>query len=141
MDKGSKPFDFLITEDLLGKKIIFSIDTNLFDINVIYKTAYWFTEKFYIFFKKQEDLIIVEARAKDEFKEIKLEQIAGEFSNSLLDFKLREKIFIETRSIRDSLVAKAFSEGAKTKDIEGINSNEKAIPKNFENFLNKKNNE
>ena len=127
-----------ISTDELGKKISFSIDLNIFDINTVYKAAYWFTEKFYIFFKLENNLVVLDARPKDDFKDIEFENIAGEFSNSLLDFHLRTKVSKETNKIRDALITKAFTEGIQSNDLDEIKTNEKNLPQEKEKFLNKK---
>jgi His-Xaa-Ser system protein HxsD len=127
-----------ISSDELGKKISFSIDLNIFDINTVYKAAYWFTEKFYIFFKLESNLVILDARPKDDFRDIKLENIAGEFSNSLLDFHLRTKVSKETNKIRDALITKAFTEGMQSNELDEVKTNEKNLPEEKEKFLNEK---
>lgn len=127
--------NFIISNDEFGEKVIFEIDLNLFSLETIYKTAYWFTEKFYIFFFIENNFVTLEARPKDDYKSINLHGIAGEFSNSLLDFHLRNKIAKETHSIRDALISKAFAEGAQTNQVPGVDTNEENIPSLNDKYL------
>jgi hypothetical protein len=47
---------------------------------------------------------------------ITIEELTGEFCNSLLDFELRRQIEAETAGIRQLIVAKAFSESGILED-------------------------
>lgn len=52
----------------------------------------------------------------DNPKPGKIDDFLGEFCNSLLDFELRRQVEIETSSIRQLVLAKAFSESGVLED-------------------------
>lgn len=102
--------------DSLGGYATLCIDTRAFSETAILKTAYWFTDKFYLYLSKlQEDPLFfcVEIRLKAECTDSKetLEITCRDFSNSLIDQEVRQKVLAETSNIRDTLVQKAFFEG------------------------------
>lgn len=82
------------------------------------------TDQFYVFLQKdQASNWVVELRNKQEF-EADLQQAAAEFSNKLIDFRLREIVNAETLGVREALVKKAFMEGVPKPGLDGAISNE-----------------
>lgn len=102
--------------DSLGGYASLCIDGRAFSDTAILKTAYWFTDKFYLYLSCGQDnpvFFYVEIRLKEECPNSKeaLEVACREFSNLLIDQAVRQKILNETSNIRDILVQKAFFEG------------------------------
>ncbi len=102
---------------------LFAIDDNILSIDLsetvysrdaVLRTAYWFTDRCYLYIARPTaGLFRVQFKPKGLKTEIvgdTLEEIAGEFLNSLLDHQLRHDIESETGQIRELLVAKAFAE-------------------------------
>jgi His-Xaa-Ser system protein HxsD len=107
---------FAIHDDVL------SIDLNesLYSREAVLRTAYWFTDRCYLYIARPTPgLFRVQFKPKGLKPELAgetLEEIAGEFLNSLLDHQLRQDIESETGQIRELLVAKAFAEAGVLED-------------------------
>lgn len=104
-----------IAADPLGQYVLIHVDITVYSRVAIFKTAYWFTDQYYVLLQKAEpesNNLQVELRLKVEANSSALEQAGGEFLNRLLDQQVRQDVIIETANIRDYLVRKAFFEGA-----------------------------
>lgn len=93
------------------------INELVYSRDAVLRTCYWYTDRCYIFISRpQEGTLLVTLRAKhplptlDNPNPVPLETLTGEFQNSLLDQQLRIDIEVQTRGVRELLVAKAFSE-------------------------------
>src|SRR5882724_9352319 len=96
---------------------VLSIDLNesVYSRDAVLRTAYWFTDRCYLYIARHGfDVLRVHFKPKGSKKPNAvaetLEDIAGEFLNSLLDHQLRRDIESQTGQIRELLVAKAFAE-------------------------------
>jgi His-Xaa-Ser system protein HxsD len=98
--------------DELGPFVRISIDPTVFSETAVLKTAYWFTDQYYVFIAKDRSsgLVGVELRAKSGSSVDSLKGAVGEFSNQLLDYDVRQRVFAETSAVRDTLIKKAFFE-------------------------------
>ena len=103
---------------------VLSIDLNesVYSRDAVLRTAYWFTDRCYLYISRPgPDLLRVQFKSKGLNKSNTvaetLEDIAGEFLNSLLDHQLRHDIESQTGQIRELLVAKAFAEAGVLEDI------------------------
>ena len=116
--------------DELGIYARVSVDPNLFSEVAILKTAYWFTDNYYLFLtrNKVSDLVDVEFRIKQGDSIEQLKVACGEFWNSLIDQEVRQKVLLETAPLRDTLLKKAFLE-AKAPLPPGVVSDESHIPR------------
>lgn len=102
--------------DNLGGYASICVDTRVFCDTAILKTAYWLTDKFYLYLSMGQEepyFLYVEIRLKEKHPNSKemLEDVCREFNNLLVDQEVRQKILAETSTIRDTLVQKAFFEG------------------------------
>ncbi|MTI15768.1 His-Xaa-Ser system protein HxsD [Rhodobacteraceae bacterium RKSG542] len=103
-----------VTMDELGQCVTIVIHDEIFDIATVFKTAYWFSDNYYIFMKPHKFGLEVELRLKDPgLKKTDPTIVAGEFMNALLDQRVRQIVHAETGEIRARLVQKAFFEGRK----------------------------
>jgi His-Xaa-Ser system protein HxsD len=107
--------------DTLGEYAQVLIDRDLYGDTAIFKTAYWFTDRFYIFLDSTPDKrLSVELRPKVASPPTSLQAACAEFCNSLVDFRVRGMILNETQAVREALVTKAFMEGIpKTQSEDG----------------------
>jgi len=104
--------------DALGDYARITIDRQLYSDTAIFKTAYWFTDRFYVFVDPTPDnRVSVELRAKGTSLHLDLQSACGEFCNSLLDFRVRGLVLSETSAVREALVTKAFMEGIPKPDV------------------------
>jgi His-Xaa-Ser system protein HxsD len=107
---------FAIHDDVL------SVDLNesLYSREAVLRAAYWFTDRCYLYITRPEpDLFRVQFKSKLRKSDLvveKLDEIAGEFLNSLLDHQIRQDIEAQTGRIRELLVAKAFAESGVLED-------------------------
>lgn len=90
-------------------KLELTIDTKIFGKDIILKTAFSFLDRWYFFFKEDENKnIILQLTKRDKNKE-SLEKIISDFSDSLLEFYLRNKLEVENKTIRETIVKKAIN--------------------------------
>ena len=110
MDAAQSASAFLCGSDELGVFAQASVDSTVFSETAIFKTAYWFTDLYYLFLAKNRitGMLDVEFRPKkgDDLEELKV--ACGEFWNKLLDHEVRQKVLSETAVVRDVLIKKAF---------------------------------
>ena len=103
--------------------VAFSIDQRIYSVEAVLRTAYWFTDRAYIFVSAPtEHTLRVHLKTKpvtlDAPHQQSINDIAGEFSNALLDNQLRESVEERTGKIREMLVMKALAEaGTFTDDL------------------------
>lgn len=89
----------------MKKQIELNID--IYPIDISMKAAYNYIENTYIFFKKlSEKIYIIEFEKKNE--KINLDDIIGNFKNDLLHESLRKNIAIETKNLRELIIARAL---------------------------------
>ncbi|WP_462370346.1 His-Xaa-Ser system protein HxsD [Oxalobacter formigenes] len=121
--------------DDYGNFVLLRIDCRLYSETAILKTAYWFTDRFFIFLEKKKDFphIDIEFRLKEENSSDKLESVCGDFSNFLLDQEVRQRVFNETRTVRDTLIKKAFFE-AKAFLPKNVISSEDHLPAGSQSY-------
>jgi His-Xaa-Ser system protein HxsD len=133
--EGDSASAFHSGTDELGVYARVSIDPNIFSDTAIFKTAYWFTDQYYLFLSKQIDtgLLDVEFRLKDGTSIDNLKIACGEFCNNLLDQEIRQKVLKETMVVRDTLVKKAFFE-AKAPLPAKIISDESHLPSSMQSY-------
>ena len=118
-----------ITTDALGDHSSISIDPGLYSEAAIYKAAYWFTDRYYVFLDRApEGRIVVELRAKEVGGD-DLRIACAEFCNALIDFRVRDIVAKETMPIREALVTKAFTEGVLRPGLQGAKSDERHLSK------------
>lgn len=112
-NKDVGPSFFHAGTDSLGAYATANVDTEVYGETVLLKTAYWFTDQYYLFLTadKNNNSINVEFRLKQGDSVEKLKEACAEFCNSLLDQSVRQRVLEETSAIRDSLIRKAFFEG------------------------------
>jgi His-Xaa-Ser system protein HxsD len=115
---------FASGSDELGAFVRVNVDPTVFSETAILKTAYWFTESYYVFIARDRGtgLLRVEFRSKSAGSAEQLKAACGDFWNQLVDFEVRQKVFAETSSVRDALIKKAFFE-AKARPADAPTSN------------------
>ena len=88
---------------------IFHFSGRLFQIDSIKRAAYKFTDRFAFEFKLQGDEIICSATPLAEATREDLDRFKLAFQNEVLDQDLRSQIAAETSSVRNAILAHAFS--------------------------------
>ena len=99
------------------------LDPRIYSREAILKACYWFTGIAYIQIPDSPDgRIAIQVRLKqtvptlEEPQVARIEDFIGEFCNSLLDFELRRQVETETASLKQLILAKAFSESGVLED-------------------------
>jgi His-Xaa-Ser system protein HxsD len=100
-----------------------SLDPRIYSREAILKTCYWYTAVAYFHVPESppEKLNVhVSLRQTtptlQNLRPLGIEEFIGEFCNSLLDFELRRQVTAETASVREIILAKAFSESGLLED-------------------------
>ena len=127
---------FRCGSDELGVFAQSSVDPSVFSETAILKTAYWFTDRYYIFLTKNigTGLLDVEFRLKQGEDAEQLKKACGEFWNYLLDQEVRQKVLLETSEVRDALIKKSFMD-ARTPPPPATICDESYRPVQGQNYL------
>jgi His-Xaa-Ser system protein HxsD len=98
------------TFQLSEREISFDIDEDLYAVDAVYSASYLFVDRCYVFLARpSEKKIRLRLRAKDEGSTTqKMEALAGEFANELLNSQLRFRLGRSTAAIREQYMARAF---------------------------------
>jgi His-Xaa-Ser system protein HxsD len=108
--------------DITENAVAFTVDERVYSVDAILRTAYWFTDRVYIFISKPaEHTLRLHLKTKSPTLEspqrVEIRDLAGEFANALLDNQLREGIEQRTGKIRELLVMKAIAEAGVLEDL------------------------
>jgi len=116
--------------DELGVYVRVSVDPKVFSETAVLKTAYWFTDQYYLFLasNRETSFLEIELRLKQGESLEQLKSACGEFWNKLLDQEVRQRVLVETSPVREQLLKKAFFE-ARAPLPPGAVSDETKVPK------------
>lgn len=89
-----------------NSNIQLTIDKKLYSSEVIHKCFYWYGGKYSIDIKDEKDFFIINLSVNNNSN---IEKIISKIKTDLIDFQTREIISIETKNIREILLAKAFA--------------------------------
>jgi His-Xaa-Ser system protein HxsD len=101
----------MINFDQLSPSVItFSVDLDIFNDRIVTKVMYWLSDSFFIFMEKKQKVLQIQLEKKvgvideKEFCKLKIK-----INQDFIDFKTRDIVNQETKSIRELLLVKAFS--------------------------------
>lgn len=95
--------------DLPQRRVSFTLDESIYDLDVVYGAAYLFVDRCYVWLDRPADhKVDVVLRTKGEADAAVLEALAGEFQNELLNQALRKNIGETNAKIREFIMARAF---------------------------------
>jgi His-Xaa-Ser system protein HxsD len=103
-----------------GNKAEMVIDTNIYDKNIVMKSAYVLLDKAYFLFKLDGNNIIVELIAKEDNK---IGDIVADFADELLNVYLRDLLEKQNKIIREDIVTKAIGSSLDEKNFVSIDPN------------------
>ena len=86
------------------------VNTKIYSLEVLFRTCYVFTDRCYLFLEPSNDPQIIAVRFARKSSDGALSITTAEFSNELVNQRVRLDIANETRSIRELIVAQAFAE-------------------------------
>ncbi len=87
-----------------------SINSDIYTLDAIFKTCYWYTEKCYLYLGKSNNIVNVFFKSKKD-QSLDLSCLAGEFLNELINQRIRVQVTNETGKVRELIIAQAFAEG------------------------------
>lgn len=99
-----------IVKDPSHSNLSIFVDTGVYPLEVLFRTCYAFTDRCYLFLSTSETSGVIHVRFKQKLESCDLESVAGDFSNELINQRVRLEIANETRAIRELIVAQAFTE-------------------------------
>lgn len=121
--------------DELGVYAWICVDPSIFPQIAVLKTAYWFTERFYLYLSRSSDARLrVEIRHKTSGTTDELASACREFCNSLLDQVVRLRVLQETSTVRDSLIRKAFFDVQDPAAAVAAQANESYVPREHQSY-------
>lgn len=104
-----------------------TVDLAIYPLELVLETCHAFTARCYVSPRMDGDAhVVVDLQPRDERDSLR--DLAGQFSNALLDARLRAIVAAETKAIRELLVAQAFCE-ADLLDRRDIESDEHSDPR------------
>ena len=96
-------------------KIIITVNPLLYSLEVVYSAAYTFIDKVYLFLEEStKNQIAINIKGKEKLTKKRLEDLAGEFCNELLNCALRDKISKNNQKIREQIIARALFSAEET---------------------------
>ncbi|MGF7230966.1 His-Xaa-Ser system protein HxsD [Arachidicoccus sp.] len=97
------------------------VDCTLFSKESVLKCLYWYGDKFHTSISLADFSYVVSLKPliNSNIHDDELILYLQKFERDLIDFQIRDIIAIETKNIRDILVAKAFSNGEFDEDPVG----------------------
>lgn len=91
------------------RRVRFSIDESVYDLDVVMGAAYLFLDRGYVFLDRVGDRRIqVALRTRKAASEEELHALAGEFANELLNQALRKRVGEANGRLREFIMAKAL---------------------------------
>jgi len=100
----------LWTKHVSDKTLTLEIDTAIYSLEALFRVCYAFTDRCSLFLEPATKNTSVVVRITGKKPDLGLDTVAGEFSNALIDERVRRDITTETMSIRELIVAQAFAE-------------------------------
>jgi His-Xaa-Ser system protein HxsD len=97
-------------QELTAEGLCVCVDTAVYSIEALFRVCYAFTDMCYLFLQPEEGSSVIKVMFAGKTADCDLPSLAGEFSNELINQKVRLQIAAETRSIRELIVAQAFAE-------------------------------
>jgi len=98
------------TKHVSDKTLTLEVDTAIYSLEALFRVCYAFTDRCYLFLEPGTTDTCVVVRITEKKPDFDLETVAGQFSNALIDERVRRDIATETMSIRELIVAQAFAE-------------------------------
>jgi His-Xaa-Ser system protein HxsD len=87
-----------------------TVDTEIYGLEVLFRACYAFTDRCYLFLRDRAPTQVTVVFRKRRSPKT-LSALVEEFTNELIDQRLRVLLAAETKEIRERIVAQAFAEG------------------------------
>jgi His-Xaa-Ser system protein HxsD len=90
--------------------LVMAVDGDLYSREALFRVCYLFTDRCYLFLSQEESSSVIQVRFTRKSRDTGLNTVAGEFSNELINQKVRLDVAAETKAVRELIVAQAFAE-------------------------------
>lgn len=107
---GSPPAPIPWVEDSEHDAVRIFVNIEIYSLEALFRACYLFTDRCYVFIEPDRSSSTVRVNFARKNGDTDLGRIVGDFSNELINQKLRRDIAAETRPIRELIVAQAFAE-------------------------------
>jgi His-Xaa-Ser system protein HxsD len=97
-------------EDVVDDQLSVCVNTDIYSTEALFRVCYLFTDRCYLFLSHGEESSVIKVRFTRKSDNSDMNEIAGEFSNELVNQKVRLDVAAETKQIRELIVAQAFAE-------------------------------
>lgn len=97
-------------QDVNDDSLVIAVNSDLYSREALFRVCYLFTDRCYLFLSQEEGSPVIHVRFTRKSPETDLNELAGEFSNELVNQKVRLDVAAETKAIRELIVAQAFAE-------------------------------
>lgn len=112
-----------LKKNIENNRFELTIDTGLFNSQIVLKAAYNFLDRGYFFFELDgEKSITLQFTSKEGVKETP-ESIIGDFSDELLSVLLRDALEKDNKDIREKIVGAAIANSLDSKNFMEIDTN------------------
>ena len=109
-------------------QLLISLNPKIYPSEAVYGACYVFIDRAYLFLDgNPEKEIKVFIKGKEGLNSKKLEKLAGEFKNELLNYTLRLTIAKNTKKIRETIVERALFSALPHKEIIAEEEEEKVF--------------
>lgn len=89
-------------------KLLITVDKTIYNQDVLHKCFYWYGSSFDVTIHDLNEKYY-QIELSPQHREIILEETVSKVKRDLIDFKLRDTVTKETRTVRDLIIAKAFA--------------------------------
>lgn len=96
----------MLIKDCGVENMEFSFSKDLYSKQVLLKTCFHFTDNYYVFLDLADDRFILNIKSKNG---VNNPNIKDEFLNELLAQATRQAVYMETKNIREMMMARAIS--------------------------------
>lgn len=97
-------------KDVTDKSLYICVDTAVYSLEALFRVCYAFTDRCYLFLQPENGSSVINVMFAPKTSDCDLSSLAGEFSNELINQRVRLQIASETSAIRELIVAQAFAE-------------------------------
>lgn len=95
---------------LLNNELIIYIEKTLYNVETLYKCFYWYGEMYDVDISEENLSYKIRIMTKNKEEQLReIPSLLSKIKRDLIDFKLRDIVSKETKTIRELIVAKAFA--------------------------------
>lgn len=86
------------------------VDTAVYSVEALFRVCYVFTDRCYLFLQPQTHSSVIDVRLTRKTTACDIDALSGDFANELISQRVRKDIALETKAVRELIVAQAFAE-------------------------------